>query len=222
MQSGESVVNDHGIREIVEIILNVIILVLVGVGSVKTFFNNDNNSALLSIGLSNFKYFTVLSNIYCGIIAAVRICFYFLNKKMPMILKISAAASVGLTFLTIAAFFAPLYPNHNLYQGANLYFHLIVPLIAMLEFVILRTEEKIPFRYTLVSAAFSIIYGMVYLLNNLINGVGQWPDSNDWYGFLNWGYPVGIVIFAVIVLLNWLIAVILRFLNHILNKPDKK
>ena len=118
----------------------------------------------------------------------------------------------------IAAFLAPMYPNLNLYEGGNLWFHLILPLTAMVEFVLLDIPEskgnKIPFRYTFYSASFALIYGICYLANILINGIGVWPDTNDWYGFLNWGYPIGLCIFGFIVLMNWLMAVLLRLGNH--------
>ncbi|MBP5471646.1 MAG: hypothetical protein J6Y12_03125, partial [Lachnospiraceae bacterium] len=164
------------------------------------------------------KFFTVLSNIFCGIVAAVRIVFFIFSKKFPVITKMMSASAVGLTFLIIAAFLQPLYPDLNLYEGGNRYFHLIVPLLAMAEFIIFRAKEKIPFRYTFYSAVLSLAYGIFYLGNILINGVGTWPETNDWYGFLNWGFPVGIAIFAGVVLMNFGIACLLRFLNNLIHR----
>ena len=129
-----------------------------------------------------------------------------------------AAAAVGLTFIIVAAFLAPMYPELNLYQGGNFWFHLIIPLTAMAEFITTRIEEPIPFRYTIISAILSLIYGFGYLVNILINGIGEWPDTNDWYGFLNWGYPIGFVLFAFNVLMNWLMACLIRFLNKKVNQ----
>ena len=34
-----------------------------------------------------------------------------------------------------------------------------------------------------------IVYGTFYLGNILLNGRGEWPDTNDWYGFAMWGIP---------------------------------
>ena len=101
-------------------------------------------------------------------------------------------------------------------------FHLIVPLFAMAEFLIIKTREKIPFKYTLYSAALALAYGTYYLVNILINGIGEWPDTNDWYGFLNWGFPIGIAIFAFVVLMDFGIACLLRFLNNLINKLRAK
>ena len=58
-----------------------------------------------------------------------------------------------------------------------------------------------------------LIYGAFYLGNNLINGIGEWPDTNDWYFFLAWGYPVGILIFAVTCAVTWLLGLMMRKLH---------
>jgi hypothetical protein len=58
-----------------------------------------------------------------------------------------------------------------------------------------------------------LLYGTVYLLNNVINGRGEWPDTNDWYAFLAWGYPAGIAIFGVICGVTWLLGFMMRKLQ---------
>ena len=118
----------------------------------------------------------------------------------------------------IAAFLAPMYPNLNLYSGGNLWFYLIIPFTSMAGFIISDNKRKIPFKYTIISALMALVYGAGYLINILVNGVGEWPDSNDWYGFLNWGYPVGIGIFAAVVLMNFGVAAILRLLNKFVSR----
>ncbi len=205
-------------RERVEILLNIVILILACIGTFLMYTNHNPGASLMAEGFNNLKYFTVLSNIFCGIIAAVRLVMTVLHKKMHVLLKLMAASAVGLTFLIIAAFLQPLYPDLNLYERGNLYFHLLVPLFAMAEFVIIKTDEKIPFKYAVYSSALALVYGTAYLVNVLINGIGEWPDTNDWYGFLNWGWPVGIAIFAFVVLMDWIMACLLRFLNKIIGR----
>ena len=208
-------------RERVEILLNIVILILACIGTFLMYTNHDPGASLMAEGFNNLKYFTVLSNIFCGIIAAIRLVMTGLHKKMHVLLKLMAASAVGLTFLIIAAFLQPLYPDLNLYERGNLYFHLLVPLFAMAEFVIIKTDEKIPFKYAVYSSALALVYGTAYLVNVLINGIGEWPDTNDWYGFLNWGYPIGILIFAMVVLMDFGIAALLRFLNNCVNKKNR-
>ena len=205
-------------RSIFSVILNTLIVVYAAVGTVIMLSNQGDGTGLASSGITNLKYFTVLSNEFCGITAALWLVFFLLGKKFPPVLKLTAASAVALTFLIIAAFLAPMYPELDLYENANLWFHLILPLTAVLEFIILRTDEKIPFRYTVISALPALIYGIGYLANILLNGKGEYPDTNDWYGFLNWGYPVGIAIFAAIVLMDFAMALLMRAVNNRINK----
>ena len=210
------------INELTEIFFNICIVIFTGIGTYLMWINTDSGSGLMSSGFANLKYFTVLSNLFCGAVAIVRLIRFALDKKFPILPKLMAASATGLTFLIIAAFLQPLYPDLNLYAGGNKYFHLIVPLLSMAEFLIIKTEEKIPFKYTLYSALLALLYGTFYLVNILINGIGEWPDTNDWYGFLNWGFPIGIAIFAVVVAMDYGVACLLRFLNNCFNKLRKR
>jgi len=75
---------------------------------------------------------------------------------------------------------------------------------------------------TLVSGAPALVYGACYLANILINGRGEWPNSNDWYGFMNWGFGVSIVIFAVIVFVSWSVSCLLRWINLFVNRENNR
>ena len=78
--------------------------------------------------------------------------------------------------------------------------HKKIPVAAMLEFVLVR-RPRMPFWYTVIAAVPTLIYGICYMLNIAVNGIGgEWPDTNDFYAFLSWGWPVGIAIFAGITL----------------------
>lgn len=209
-------------NNICEICFNICIVIFTGIGTYLMWSNTDSGAGLMASGFANLKYFTVLSNLFCGAVALIRLIFFALSAKFSVLPKLMAASATGLTFLIIAAFLQPLYPELNLYERGNLYFHLIVPLLAMAEFLIIKTREKIPFKYTLYSAALALAYGTYYLVNILINGIGEWPDTNDWYGFLNWGFPIGIAIFAFVVLMDFGIACLLRFLNNLINKLRAK
>ncbi len=44
----------------------------------------------------------------------------------------------------------------------------------------------------------------------LVNGI----DNGDWYGFVNWGFPIGIGIFSVICLMSFVLGVILEKVNR--------
>ena len=206
----------------ISFIIDVLIVILVAVGTVIMFNGAADETGLSTSGLYNLKYFTVLSNEFCGIVTLVNVIRQIAGKRaIPQFFDYMAVTAVGLTFAVIAFFLQPLYREMNLYQGGNLYFHLIVPVIAMCRFVLFSDEDnddKLPFKSTFIAAIPSIIYGFGYLINILINGIGEWPDTNDWYGFLNWGYPVGVGIFAGVVLINWIVALIIRGLYLLVRK----
>ena len=180
------------------------------VGTAIMFFHQGNTTGLSAGGLMNLRYFTVLSNEFCGIVAIVSLIRRRKGKKAPLLAEYMAAVAVGLTFLTVAVFLGPVYGHIKLYKYANFFFHLVLPVTAMAAFV-LDGEEDIPFRYTFYTVIPAVVYGIGYVANILINGKGEWPDTNDWYGFLNWGIPGGVIIFLVIGLATWGLAVFLRF-----------
>ena len=59
-----------------------------------------------------------------------------------------------------------------------------------------------------------LMYGIGYLINNLVNGMGEWPETNDWYFFFHWGYPVGVLIYVVLIIVTWSIGLAMRKLQR--------
>ena len=155
-------------------------------------------------------------NVFCGIVASVFLVFKILKKDTGKIrvLKLAAVVGVAITFAVVAFMFGPLYGFLQFYKRGNLYFHLLLPVTAMIEFIVVR-RKKMPFRYTVFAAIPTLLYAIGYLLNILINGLGgPWPDTNDFYGFLNWGWPGGIVIFTGIPLTAFGVACIFRVISN--------
>ena len=203
-------------RSASELILNLIIAGLTIVGIVLMLTGNSEEGALQTSGIGNFKFYTVLSNVFCGFVAAVYLVFILLKKDTDKIrvLKLAAVCGVAITFAVVAFMFGPLYGYPQFYKRGNLFFHLLEPLAAMAEFIFIR-RKKIPFKYTVISAIPTLLYGIGYMTNILINGVGgPWPDTNDFYAFLSWGWPVGIAIFAVITLSAFGVACIFRAISN--------
>ena len=194
----------------------IVAFTLLGLGVMVS--NHGDGGLLSSGGWENLKYFTVLSNLFCGIVAAM-----FLGRSIAggkgnkepglgmMRAKLMAATAVAVTFLMIAAFFGPIYGWLPLYQGSNLEFHLIVPVFAMIEICLL--EGPLPFSSAVMAGVPALVYGCVYLGNILINGKGEWPDTNDWYGFMNWGFGIAMVIFGMVVVVSFAVACLLRRIN---------
>ena len=199
-----------------EIILNLIIVIFTVIGIILMLTSKAEEGALQSSGIENFKFYTVLTNVFCGIVASVFLVFKILKKDTEKIrvLKLAAVVGVAITFAVVAFMFGPLYGFLQFYKRGNLYFHLLLPVTAMIEFIFVK-RRKIPFKFTVFAAIPTLLYGIGYLLNILINGIGgAWPDTNDFYGFLNWGWPVGIVIFTGIPLTAFGVACIFRMISN--------
>ena len=71
-------------------------------------------------------------------------------------------------------------------------------------------------------AMLTVIYGFGYILNILINGKGgRYPNNNDFYFFLRWGWGVAILIFAGIISVSFGIACLLSLFNSKAH-PEKE
>ncbi|MBO7452961.1 MAG: hypothetical protein J6U54_21730 [Clostridiales bacterium] len=197
----------------IRIALNIILFAIVI--AVWLYMFKSSESFLSSPGLTNLKYFTVLSNLYAGVTSLVWAVFAIKDKdrkdayKTADILKYTSTVALMVTFCVVLFFLKPLYRDLPMYSGANFWFHLIIPLWGIIEFIIFN-KTKLGIKENLYTGVPAFIYGLCYLLNILINGKGEWPDSNDWYGFLNWGLPVGLVIFMMIVLISVLLGFFIR------------
>ena len=197
------------IRSRIRIIINIVIAVTVFGAWLSMFFAGGGR--LSSAGIASLRYFTVLSNLLAAFAASAWLIGQFRGQagRRTEVFKYVAAVGVALTFAVVAFFLGPLYGMLSMYRGANLWLHLIVPVICMLE-QILFCEEKMTAGDNRLAAVPVLVYGCAYLANIIINGKGEWPDTNDWYGFVNWGLPVGLVIFAGIALAAWGLGLLLR------------
>ena len=199
-----------GIRKI----LNIIIAIVVAGSWVAIFVSSSGT--LMHNGINSMKYFTVLSNLLEGIASLIWLVSTRRNGRASAraeLLKYIAAAAVGLTCVTVLVFLGPLYGYPEMFAGPSLYMHLLTPVIAVAEMIFLSDTEFTGKDNRLVVLS-PLIYGVFYLGNNIINGIGEWPDTNDWYLFLAWGYPVGILIFAVICVVTWLLGLAMRKLHR--------
>ena len=199
------------------------IFIAIAVAGAWTAMTLYGQGSLAESGPGNMKVFTGLSNLLTGIAAVIWLIVPERDaesRRKAETLKYVAAAAVGLTFTVVMVFLGPLYGYPMMFTGANLIFHLFVPLAAAAE-VIFLSDAEYTAKDNMLTIVPTLLYGTVYLLNNLINGIGEWPDTNDWYSFLHWGYPAGIAIFAVACAITWLIGLIMRKCSAARRDADK-
>ncbi|MBR6476298.1 MAG: hypothetical protein IKS98_12755 [Lachnospiraceae bacterium] len=212
-------------RKKIVVVLNILLIILMCIGLYMMFSRHAqrNPGAFIESGFRNFRYFTILSNVFSGLTAIVYIILLICRCKakegtLMSILKLASSAAVGVTFTVVLIFLGPLYGYGRMYVNSNLIFHLLMPLLAMAEFVVFPTFGSEKGNIFSVKKCFYagipvVLYGIVYLINN-IRGKADGATSNaDFYGFLRWGYPIGILIFVVIVFIAVGIACFLRFLK---------
>lgn len=187
--------------------------------------------SLVQNGIRSLRYFTMLSNLFVGAAAIAWLTNSFKRDKdggtgssVESVgpgdasvrierLKYIAAASVGLTFATVMGFLGPIYGYKEMLSGFNLPLHLIAPVVAMAEIIFLSDAAYTRRDNRLVIIP-PVLYGLVYLANILINGIGEWPNTNDWYFFFAWGYPIGFLIYAVLIAVTWLLGLLMRKLQR--------
>ena len=181
-------------------------------------FRPVSGAFLVTNGLATLKFYTVLSNLLNGAASAVlcaELVLILRGKRGAVsrgafLLNYVGTAAVAVTFLVVLCFLGPAVGHALLYHDANFWFHLVLPVFSIAEFLVLERDHRITFRQMLLVCIPPLLYGLGYLINLLINGIGgAWPNSNDFYGFAAHGIPAGLVIFAVIVLIAWLCGLLL-------------
>ena len=206
-------------------------------------FKLGDNGTISQGGFKNLKYFTVLSNLLAASASILNIVYTTraikrgkgggsgssarstsgdsasINAQIPgwvWKFKYAAATAVALTFIVVVSFLGPVYQIPGLYSGANLWFHVVVPIVSVLA-VIFGPGPRLEFRDNFRTLIPVLTYGAGYIANLLINGLGDTPYSNDWYGFLYWGWGIAFVMFAIMILVSWGVALGMRALHNRLN-----
>ena len=211
---------------IISFALNILTFLLVLIGTI--IMMTIGSGALASNSLSVFKYFTFQSNIFVGLVSAIYAYYQFLVirkkiEKVPHALAIFlhvGASAVALTFIIVIAFLAPGYGFDKMYNKANLFFHLLVPVVAIINYVVFLKVESYRFIQTLFNLIPSISYGIVYfIVVASLNGYGNLEI--DFYGFGKDGPLIGAFNFLVVVIIAYLIALLLYFGNRFVFKKSK-
>ena len=118
--------------------------------------------------------------------------------------------------MTVVVLFTVVWGLSGMFNGANLWFHLVLPLVSIVEFCALDTACRLRFAATFAGVVPTALYGIGYYANIIANGVGKWPDTNDWYGFLSFGgMDSAPAVFAAMLVATWLIALVIWGANRL-------
>ena len=208
---------------IASFILNILVFLLVVTGIILMF--TIGSGALADTSLSVFKYFTFQSNLFMGVVAFVYAYYQLLiirkkSDKLPHVLLVFnhvGVTAVSLTFIIVILFLAPGYGFNLMYNGANLFFHGIVPVVAMVNYMFIEKECAIKFKDTLFSMIPPIIYGLVYfIVVASMNGYGN--INIDFYLFGKDGPFIGALYYLAIVAIAYAFGLLVYFINHLVFK----
>ncbi len=209
--------------------LAVAVNVAIGIVSLAAWvymaFLSKGPGTLAAGGLASLRFFTVLSNLFNGCVALFYASWLLRGQDIApaqKTLKLTATTAVGLTFVTVMAFLGPVFGYAMMFNGANLWFHLLLPVASFASFMFLERGCRIPLKNTLWALLPPALYGTGYLTNIGVNGIGAWPNTNDFYGFLHWGNGVGALVACVILLVTWGISLVLGGVGKAINTKECK
>lgn len=208
----------------ISLIINIIIIILTIIASIIMFtgfkFMHGYETVLESTRIGMFRFFTVDSNMFMGIIALL---FVIEEKKLldgkineiPVkmyILKLMATTGVGLTFLVVFMYLGPISEGGipSMIMNSNLFFHLIIPVLSMINFMFFERTSKLKFRYSFCGVIPMIIYAVYYLINVLIHMEdGKVSPIHDWYWFVQNGVWTALIVVPMILVFTYMISLVL-------------
>ncbi|MBR4745178.1 MAG: hypothetical protein IK070_00515 [Clostridia bacterium] len=221
----------------ISLIFNVIIAIFVIFATIAmyTHFEFMGHATLLTEdGINMLQFYTVQSNLLMGIMAVVYAVYDVLllqNKisKIPTglsLLKLMFTVGVSVTLLTVVLYLTPITGSNcaALYMNSNLFFHILVPIFAIITFLCFEKTKSIKFRYVLLCLIPTVLYGVYYVINAFTHIVdGKVPYKYDWYLFAQGSIGMTIVVFSVMLIFAYLISAALWRLNRIKvkQKQDK-
>lgn len=196
-------------------VLNILMAAAVLYALLTMMLGRGPGGALTGTGLRVFRFFTVDSNVLLMLAAAayavsdIRVISGKAEDvpEVMYIIKLTATVSVSVTMLVTVFFLAPLSARGfwSLFMGSNLYFHLLVPLTAVLTLIL--TEKRAPVArekvmYCLIPTA---VYALCYAANLFAHAEnGKVDRMYDWYGFVQNGldtWPLPVIVMLVVTLL---------------------
>ena len=212
----------------ISLILNVIIFILTVIATIMMFtgfkFMKGMEPVLEATGFSLLKFFTVESNLFVGIISLI-----FSIKEIKIIkgnekelstkmylLKYMSTSAVSLTFFIVFSYLGPISKGGiiSMLTNSNLFFHLIIPVLSIINFTIFEKTNKIKFKQVIYGIIPTFLYGLYYCINVLTHiENGKVSYIYDWYWFIQNGVWTAIIVIPVIFLISYLISLCLWYFN---------
>ena len=216
------------VLSVTSLIYNIAIVGFVAGAFIYSYFPSNAGVSLMASGFSSIRFYTVLSNVLLAIFSLPIligdiVCLVKKRYELPTwvsILKFLGVVGTTITFLTVVCFLAPNAAKSgegywSMFQGPNLYYHLIVPILAIFSFVFTELNASFKLPYTPIGLVSVVGYGIFYIINYFCHLIDDGNGGYDWYGFIGDSKrPVWLV--AIIMLIaSYLICIVLYFLHRL-------
>ena len=215
----------------ISLVLNIIIVVFTIIACIIMFTGfkfMEGDLILETTKIGMFKFFTVDSNIFMGLVA-----FIFSIQEIKLlkgkiseislktyILKLMGTVSVALTFFTVFCYLGQIVEGgvFRLLKNSNLFLHLIIPVLSIVNFCIFEKTDRLKFKFTFLGILPTILYAIFYLTNILIHlENGRVSTKYDWYWFMQGGIWQMFIVPPFMLLVTYIISVGLWRINKKLN-----
>ena len=218
-------------KQKVSLILNCLIVlftIFATVSMIIGFQFMGEIKVLSSASFKAFKYFTVDSNVFAGLVSLVYLIFLCLLEKgkikaLPKwlnYLKLAATTGVTLTMMVTVFFLAPRTTTTYFayFMNSNLFMHLVTPLLCIISFAFFE-PVKLSFAESLLGICPMILYAIYYIPNILLHlDNGKVLSEYDWYGFLFAGLNTIWFVIPLLLLITWAFGICLWGLNRKFSK----
>ncbi len=215
------------VMHISSMVINLAVFAMALVAWIMMMVGTDQ-SALSASGTESLKYFTVLSNLFAGLVSIIFFIFQFVslikkeNKVNGLMITLAhmATVSITITFLVVICFLAPTAKDgyFSMFQGSNFFFHLIIPILVMINFFFLENEPSMKIIYTPYCIFPVLAYGLFYILNYENHWVVGFDGNYDWYGFIGEGAAGHTILIALLFLVGtYVLGFLIFLLNHVMQ-----
>lgn len=199
-------------------IINIIIVLMTIFAFIVMFtdlkFMSGKETVIASSKVGRLRFFTIDSNLLMGIVAFV---FLIQQKKLLdgktkeikqkfYIYKLMATCAVSLTFTIVLFYLGQIAPDGllSMYVNKNLFFHGLIPLLSIINFIFFEKTDKLKFEHTFLALMPIIVYTFYYLTNVLIHIENNIVSPEyDWYYFVQKGVGKIIVVLPLIFVLSY-------------------
>lgn len=205
------------------LILNLIIVLLTIFASIIMFtgikITHGVEPILETTKLGMFKFFTVQSNMFMGIMSLVFFIKEIRNKEITKNmyrLKLMSTTAVSLTFIMVFTYLGPISKDGviSLLQNSNIFFHLVIPVLSIITLTLFERTDKLEFKDTLYGLIPTFLYSTMYITNVLIHTEnGKVSPKYDFYWLVQNGIQSYIIAGILIPLLTYIISLALWKLN---------